>query len=55
VPLTTAATINQWQWLRGAHAETLLVNAPVSTAYNQWTRFEDFPQFMNGVNVNSVA
>ncbi len=50
VPLPTAAAINQWQWLRGAHAETLLVNAPaVSTAYNQWTWFEDFPQFMNGV------
>ncbi len=27
VPLPTAAAINQWQWLRGAHAETLLVNA----------------------------
>jgi uncharacterized membrane protein len=24
----------------------LLVNVPVSAAYNQWTQFEDFPQFM---------
>ena len=25
------------------------VNVPVRTAYNQWTQFEEFPQFMNGV------
>ena len=25
------------------------VNVPVSTAYNQWTQFEEFPQFMEGV------
>lgn len=25
------------------------VNVPVNTAYNQWTQFEDFPQFMQGV------
>jgi hemerythrin superfamily protein/ribosome-associated toxin RatA of RatAB toxin-antitoxin module len=25
------------------------VDVPVRTAYNQWTQFEDFPQFMNGV------
>ena len=25
------------------------LNVPVSTAYEQWTRFEDFPQFMEGV------
>ncbi|MER7935696.1 MULTISPECIES: SRPBCC family protein [unclassified Streptomyces] len=25
------------------------VAVPVHTAYNQWTQFEDFPQFMEGV------
>jgi uncharacterized membrane protein len=28
---------------------TVEVHAPVSAAYNQWTQFEDFPQFMDGV------
>src|ERR671918_2106146 len=25
------------------------VNVPVRTAYNQWTQFEEFPHFMEGV------
>ena len=25
------------------------VNVPVAAAYEQWTRFEDFPRFMDGV------
>ncbi len=25
------------------------VNVPITTAYNQWTQFEEFPQFMEGV------
>ena len=27
----------------------ILVNVPVSVAYNQWTQFEEFPRFMGGV------
>jgi uncharacterized membrane protein len=30
--------------------ESIEVNLPVSTAYNQWTQFEDFPLFMEGVD-----
>jgi uncharacterized membrane protein len=26
------------------------VNVPITTAYNQWTQFETFPQFMGGVD-----
>jgi uncharacterized membrane protein len=29
--------------------EFIEVDVPVSTAYNQWTQFEEFPQFMEGV------
>ena len=29
--------------------ESIEVNVPVRTAYNQWTQFEDFPRFMEGV------
>ena len=29
--------------------ESIDVNVPVRTAYNQWTQFESFPHFMEGV------
>jgi uncharacterized membrane protein len=29
--------------------ESIDVKVPVNTAYNQWTQFEDFPHFMEGV------
>ena len=29
--------------------ESVDVNVPVRTAYNQWTQFESFPNFMEGV------
>ncbi|MFW3470138.1 SRPBCC family protein [Streptomyces microflavus] len=29
--------------------ESIEVSVPVSAAYNQWTQFESFPQFMEGV------
>jgi uncharacterized membrane protein len=37
----------------GEVKESIDVNVPVSTAYNQWTQFEDFPKFME--NVESVT
>ena len=29
--------------------QSIDVSVPVRTAYNQWTQFEDFPRFMEGV------
>ncbi len=29
--------------------ESIEIDVPVSTAYNQWTQFESFPRFMDGV------
>lgn len=29
--------------------QSVEVNVPVTTAYNQWTQFEEFPTFMDGV------
>jgi uncharacterized membrane protein len=30
--------------------ESIDVHVPVTTAYNQWTQFEEFPRFMEGVD-----
>jgi uncharacterized membrane protein len=32
-----------------SHEDSVVVDVPVSTAYNQWTQFERFPSFMEGV------
>jgi uncharacterized membrane protein len=32
-----------------ATEESIVVDVPVRTAYNQWTQFENFPRFMSGV------
>lgn len=29
--------------------KSIEVNVPVTAAYNQWTQFEDFPKFMEGI------
>src|SRR5579885_1170006 len=33
----------------GSVLASIDVNVPVRTAYNQWTQFESFPHFMEGV------
>jgi hypothetical protein len=33
----------------GATIHSIEVNAPISEVYNQWTQFEEFPNFMEGV------
>ena len=30
--------------------QSVVVNVPVRTAYNQWTQFEEFPHFMGGIS-----
>ena len=37
------------QWRGRVIEEAIQVDVPVSTAYNQWTQFEEFPLFMLGV------
>ena len=34
----------------GSVERSIEVGVPVSTAYNQWTQFESFPRFMEGVD-----
>jgi uncharacterized membrane protein len=29
--------------------KSIEIDVPVRTAYNQWTQFEEFPKFMEGV------
>ena len=29
--------------------QSIEVDVPANTAYNQWTQFEEFPKFMEGV------
>ena len=33
----------------GTYEYAIDVNVPLNTAYNQWTQFEEFPLFMDGV------
>jgi uncharacterized membrane protein len=33
----------------GVSSHSIEVNAPLRAVYNQWTQFEEFPRFMEGV------
>jgi uncharacterized protein YndB with AHSA1/START domain len=33
----------------GATSQSIEVNAPLQTVYHQWTQFEEFPRFMEGI------
>jgi hypothetical protein len=36
-------------YIMGSSTHSIEVNAPLSAVYNQWTQFEEFPHFMEGV------
>jgi uncharacterized membrane protein len=41
--------VNETEIHMSSIQESIEVMVPVRTAYNQWTQFEEFPQFMEGV------
>jgi len=41
--------MSQRRFAVGKIEESIDVNVPMETAYNQWTQFEEFPRFMEGV------
>jgi uncharacterized membrane protein len=43
--LLFARAFRRYGWI----VESVAVRVPLSTAYNQWTQFEEFPKFMQGV------
>jgi len=46
----TAGAVAAWRARAdGPVVESVEVGVPVSMAYNQWTQFEEFPRFMEGV------
>src|SRR5947208_12987410 len=54
LPGTEVATLyprssRMWRVLMATIEKSIDVRVPVRTAYNQWTQFEDFPRFMEGV------
>ena len=49
-PKSSPAAITRTPHLNyGNHEQFIEIDRPVRTVYNQWTQFEDFPAFMEGV------
>lgn len=47
---------DEWRYAVSSVTESVDVNVPIRTAYNQWTQFTEFPEFMEGVEeVNQVT
>jgi uncharacterized membrane protein len=47
---------DEWRYEMSSVTESVDVNVPIRTAYNQWTQFAEFPEFMEGVEeVNQVT
>jgi uncharacterized membrane protein len=47
--LTGTHTTNDLEDQMSNVTKSVDVNVPIQTAYNQWTQFEEFPRFMEGV------
>jgi uncharacterized membrane protein len=45
-----SATVDEKGEIVSQKQHSIDVNVPVRTAYDQWTQFEDFPRFMEGVD-----
>src|SRR5689334_4422167 len=47
--IRSVAALQRGVTLMSTVKESVEVDVPVSVAYNQWTQFEEFPNFMEGV------
>lgn len=48
--LSKQLTRSRGSYMQSTVEESIEVDVPISTAYNQWTQFEDMPQFMDSVH-----
>jgi uncharacterized membrane protein len=48
-PVAPSRSVSERRPVMSTVKETVEVEVPVRTAYNQWTQFEEFPNFMEGV------
>src|SRR4026207_1322098 len=46
---SSSTTPRKKEFVMAKIEKDIVVDVPVSVAYNQWTQFESFPEFMEGV------